>query len=86
MCQVVSIRIPYALEMSSLSAFDPTDKCVVFARNCKFDNLIKYNMQCVPCNSELLAQKTLFLTKKSTFGPKSSKKCVNYYKIAYARA
>ena len=40
------------------------DKCVVFARNCKFANLIQYDMQYTPCNSALLAQKTLFLTPK----------------------
>ena len=31
------------------------DKCVVFARNFKFANLIQYNMQYIPCNSALLA-------------------------------
>ena len=46
------------------------DKYVVFARNCKFANLIQYNMQYVPCYSELLAQETLFLTQKSL--PKSA--------------
>ena len=30
-------------------------------------NLTQYNMQYIPCNSARLAQKTLFLTKKSTF-------------------
>ena len=38
------------------------DKCVIFARNRKFANLTQYNMQSIPCNSELLAQETLFLT------------------------
>ena len=46
------------------------DKCVVFARNCKFANLTQYNMQNIPCNSAFLAQETLFLTKKNTFLPK----------------
>ena len=41
------------------------DKCFVFARNCKFANLTQYNynMQCVPCNTALLAQETLFLSR-----------------------
>ena len=38
------------------------DKCVVFARNCKFANLTQYDMQYMPCNSAFLAQETLFLT------------------------
>ena len=36
------------------------DKCVVFARNCKFASLTQYNMQDIPCNSALLAQETMF--------------------------
>ena len=31
-------------------------KSAVFALNYKFENLIKYNMQHVPCTSDLLAQ------------------------------
>ena len=52
------------------------DKCVVFACNCKFGNLIQYNMQYIPWNTAHLAQETLFLTKKSTsFCPKTTQKC-----------
>ena len=29
------------------------DKCVVFARNCKFANLTQYNMQYIACNNSL---------------------------------
>ena len=49
----------------SWQPFGEGHKCVVFARNCKFANLIQYNMQYIPCYSALL------------FCPKSSKKCVN---------
>ena len=52
------------------------NKCVVFARKCKFANLIQYNMQYIPWNTAHLAQETLFLTKKSTsFCPKTPQKC-----------
>ena len=36
-------------------------------------------MQCIPCNSVLLAKEALFLTppKKNFFCPKISKKCLN---------
>ena len=43
------------------------DKFIIIARNCKFANLIHYNLQYIPCNSALLAQETLFLTQKGTF-------------------
>ena len=33
-------------------------------------NLNQYNMQYIPCNSALLSQETLVLTKKSRFLPK----------------
>ena len=39
------------------------DKCIVFARNCKFANLIQYSKQYVPCNDALLAQETLLLSQ-----------------------
>ena len=39
------------------------NKRIVFACNCKFANLTQYNMQYIPCNSALLAQKTLFLAQ-----------------------
>ena len=42
-------------------------KCIVFAHNCKFANLTQYDVQYIPCNSALLAQETLFSTRKSTF-------------------
>ena len=42
------------------------EKCVVFARNRNFANLILYNMQYVPYFRALLAQETLFLTQKIT--------------------
>ena len=45
------------------------NKCVVVARNCKFANLIQYDMQYIPRNSALFDQETLFLTQKSTFLP-----------------
>ena len=60
------------------------DKCVVFARNCKFANIIQYNMQYIPCNSALLAQETtVFNPTQNFFCPKSSKKCVNWNKSFY---
>ena len=68
------------------------DKCVVFARNSKFENLTQYNMQYIPCNSALLSQKTLFLTQKGTFLPKDlqkvrkSRQILICDKIAYVRA
>ena len=68
------------------------NKCVIFARNCKFANLIQYNMQYILCNNALLAQETLLLSKESTFMPKGSNKCVNCDKsnhrdkIAYVSA
>ena len=40
------------------------DKCIVFAHNSKFANLIQYNMQYILCDSALLAKEALFLTKK----------------------
>ena len=47
-------------------------------------NFTQYNMQYVPCNSSLLAQETLFLTKKNHFfWQKISKKCVNPDKSKY---
>ena len=50
----------------------------IFGHNCKFANLINYNMQYIPCYSALYAQETLFLTQMSTFCcPKASKKSVN---------
>ena len=58
------------------------DKCVVFARNSKFENLTQYNMQYIPCNSALLAQEPLFLTQKGTFFIKY----LNHDKIACVRA
>ena len=36
--------------------------------------LIQYNMQCLPCNSALLAPETLFLTQKGTFFAQRSQK------------
>ena len=55
----------------------PSNAKIAIARNCKFANLIQYNMQYMPCNSALLAEKTLFLTQIGTFFPqKISKKCV----------
>ena len=45
------------------------EKCVVFARNCKFDNLIQYNMQYISCGNALLAQETLLLSQKTLFDP-----------------
>ena len=47
-------------------------KCVFFSRNRKFAKLTQWNMQYIPCNIALLAQITLFWTKKI------SKKCVNH--------
>ena len=50
------------------------DKCVVFVGNRKFANLTQLNMQYIPCNSALLAQETLFLTKRGTFFAQRSPK------------
>ena len=41
-------------------------KMAVCVRYCQIANLIQYDMQYIPCNSALLAQKTLFLTQKGT--------------------
>ena len=51
------------------------DRCAILARNCKFANLIQYNMQYVPCNSALFTQETLFDQKEHFFDqsvPKSA--------------
>ena len=48
--------------------------CRLFARNCKFANLIQCNMQYTPCNKALLAQETLLLSNKSTFLPQDFQK------------
>ena len=45
---------------------DFRDKCVVFACNFKFANLIQYDMQYIPCNNALLVQETLLLSQRST--------------------
>ena len=45
---------------------DFLDKCVVFACNFKFANLIQYDMQYIPCNNALLVQETLLLSQRST--------------------
>ena len=58
----------------------------------KFENLIQYNMQNMPCNSALLAQEKLFLTQKGTFLPKDlqkvrkSRQILIRDKMAYVRA
>ena len=54
------------------------DKCIKLARNCKFANVILYNMQYISYNSAILAKEKVFLTKKKPFFcPKSPKKGVN---------
>ena len=50
------------------------NKCVVFARNCKFAHLTQCNMQYIPYISALFAQTTFFLTQKALFLPKDFKK------------
>ena len=59
------------------------DKCVVFARNCKCENLIQCDVQYTPCNSALLAQETLF--QKSTFLPKVLQKVCQLQQILISR-
>ena len=67
-------------------------KMAVCVRYCQIANLIHYDMQYIPCNSALLAQKTLFLTQKGTFLPKDlqkvskSRQILIRDKIAYVRA
>ena len=61
------------------------DKCDVFAGNCKFANLIQYNMQYIPCNNALIAQETLLLFQKSTFFPKDSQKMHDLRQILISR-
>ena len=56
------------------------DKCVVFARNCKFAISIQYDMQYIPCNNALLAKETLLLSLNSTVLPKSSEMCIKHDK------
>ena len=51
------------------------DKCVVFARNRKFANLTRYNMQYIIVH--FLPKKHCFWPKKALFCQKISKKCVN---------
>ena len=46
------------------------DKFIIIARNCKFANLIHYNLQYIPCNSAFLAQEVLNLSKKAFVLPK----------------
>ena len=48
------------------------NKCVVFARNCKFAKLTKYNMQYLPWNNAFLAH--YFWPKKVLFMPKDFQK------------
>ena len=43
------------------------DKCVIFARNCKFANFTQYNLQYILCNSVHFAQETLYFTHKNAF-------------------
>ena len=43
----------------SWQPFGEGHKCVVFARNCKFANLIQYNMQYIPCYSALFFAQSL---------------------------
>ena len=40
-------------------------KCVVFAHNCKFANIIQYNIQCISCYNTLLALETPLLSQKA---------------------
>ena len=54
------------------------DKCVVFARKSKFENVTQYNMQYIPCNSALLAQET---PKTALFLPKYFQKVLNSRQI-----
>ena len=42
------------------------NKCVVFARNCRFPNLYQYNRQYIPSNSGLLAQEKHYFCRKSS--------------------
>ena len=51
------------------------DKLVVFARNCKFANLIQHIMQYMLCDSALFAHETLFLTNI----PLSASKFASYF-------
>ena len=48
------------------------DKCVVFARNCKFAHLTQYNMQYTPYISALFFQETLLMTQKAQRFQKSA--------------
>ena len=55
------------------------DKCVVFARNCKFASWIHYDMQYIPyLIVHFLPKKHCFWPQKPFSWPKSSKKCVNH--------
>ena len=63
----LSARAKMAIKMALQHCYF-RDKCVVFACNFKFANIIQYNMQYIPCNNPILAQETLFLTpQKNTF-------------------
>ena len=46
------------------------NKCAVFARDCKFVNLIQCNVQYRPYKSAFIAIETLFLAPKKRFLPK----------------
>ena len=67
----ITLRRLRVAEVGSLSAR------AQMARNCKFANLIQYNMQYIPCNSALLAQKNIVVVpKKAPFCPRSPKKSI----------
>ena len=61
------------------------DKCVVFARKSKFENVTQYNMQYIPCNSALLARETLFLNQEGTFLPEDFQKVPKSRQILISR-
>ena len=43
------------------------NKCVIFSRNCKLENLTRHDMQYIQCTS--CSRNTVFDSKKSTFLP-----------------
>merc|ERR1712012_1197502 len=51
-----------------------SDKCIIFAHNCKLTNLIQCIMQNISCNSALHEQKNTVVDPKISFLPKIIKK------------
>ena len=61
------------------------DKCIVFARNCKFAHLTQYNMQYIPCIVHFLHKNRCFWPKKAPFLPEDFQKVGKSRQILISR-